>query len=669
MDELEGVTTSNPKKIELKGQFGFFSLPEKPNSIAVNFFSTIAGNNEPNSRELLRELRPLREIVPAEELDNLDSILQRDLDDYRIATSLIPYITGKTTNIAFFPSVLAVLLPKGYLIKGGQNKVYPRNLEARSSEKSSYGDFWQGKKYKVGPEVLNLGQMTIHLDKTDIIVIDGQHRSNAFRFVSGEFGKEDIYASFYKNVMKPETFSSDLPVTLIWFDSQSDANTVDPTLVARKLFVDVNNSAKSVSESRTILLDDYEIASLLTKFFYNFITSKNSERFTTSSFSLVHSGFDLNTDLDSAFNNPLILTNPQIVYYFMSWFFLGTRAQLHDLSKYSVSSDKRYKTQIQFFEKYLSFDGVESRKLWDDDSEKYVIKDIDRKSDFYLEYVSSGLAESFYKLFDSFVLYRVHIDVTNEIDSWYIDGMNTSQKKVWEKVFKGGEGLFYTFDSVSKKTQNEEFKTYLKAIQEIKDEFQKRLHSKFTEIASQDITQAYETIRTKAFQCGLMMTIAYLKEFKAIASIKEATEKLSSALNSIGKEALVNILVRLKSQIPDIKDTDPKKWLGYTRLFLRIMQDHSTDCIFYTKANYFDSPEGRIFRKKIEDKVWAYRETNENVNSTAEIDEEDLNNWVSDAVSDVKQLINLCSLNEIEFPLHELYSSTTALIDRSVFKR
>ena len=45
-------------------------------------------------RRLTEHLVPVREVLPAEELD-FNQLLQRDLDDHRVAMSLVPYLLSK----------------------------------------------------------------------------------------------------------------------------------------------------------------------------------------------------------------------------------------------------------------------------------------------------------------------------------------------------------------------------------------------------------------------------------------------------------------------------------------------------------------------------------------------------------------------------------------------
>lgn len=64
-----------------------------------------------NQSRLTALLCPVREVLPVSTM-NFNQLLQRDLDDHRVATELIPYLlTQGPTGPAFFPPVMAVLLP------------------------------------------------------------------------------------------------------------------------------------------------------------------------------------------------------------------------------------------------------------------------------------------------------------------------------------------------------------------------------------------------------------------------------------------------------------------------------------------------------------------------------------------------------------------------------
>jgi hypothetical protein len=69
----------------------------------------------------------MRERINVNEIQNINQVLQRDLDDYRIAQGLIPYLLNLVNGIkndnhlAFFPGILGVIIPKNYIANSVDN--------------------------------------------------------------------------------------------------------------------------------------------------------------------------------------------------------------------------------------------------------------------------------------------------------------------------------------------------------------------------------------------------------------------------------------------------------------------------------------------------------------------------------------------------------------------
>jgi len=232
----------NQKKyIEIYGLLGNFELPGKKTK--VRYFSTNVSSRDKKSDVylLLKELKPMRERVKANELKNLDSLLQRNLNDYRVAEELIPYLLTSSSPIAFFPAILAVLIPNGFLSQ--ENGIYPlpkTTVSENGNTLVSFDDSWKLEIFKIDDKDSNLGILSIDTNDIDVVVLDGQHRANAFRVVSNAFPDKDssVYPAFYQSIQIPSEFNAELPVTIIWFENEEIE--FDPRFVSRKLFVHVN---------------------------------------------------------------------------------------------------------------------------------------------------------------------------------------------------------------------------------------------------------------------------------------------------------------------------------------------------------------------------------------------------------------------------------------------
>lgn len=119
-------------RITVYGMFGAFHVggqAEAGSKVLVRYFSTVAAGQHSkaagDSQGLLRELKPMRERVRVSDLRDLSSLLQRELDDDRVANELVPYLRGVNTAVGFFPGILVALVPQGFL-RSQEAAAYPR---------------------------------------------------------------------------------------------------------------------------------------------------------------------------------------------------------------------------------------------------------------------------------------------------------------------------------------------------------------------------------------------------------------------------------------------------------------------------------------------------------------------------------------------------------------
>jgi hypothetical protein len=595
---LAGTSIKQRRYIELYGVIGKFHLPNK--SLKVNYFSTVANGNkkEANGYSLLKELKPMRERVKASEIKDLSSLLQRNLDDYRVAFELVPYLINQP-DIAFFGAVLGVLIPKNFLSEGNSEK-YPVRKDSKSPSglrRISFEEKWYLDVFELDSKEINLGTMSIDLNDVEVVVLDGQHRANAFRVISGAFEDRDssVYPAFYKEIINVENLDADLPITLVWFDQEKAE--FDPRLVSRRLFVDVNNTAKKVSKSRRILLNDYDVPSLLTRFFYSSIAQTRS--FEVDTFSLFHSEFDKDTDTNVSSNNTVAITNPEFIHEIFSWLTLGQR-NYSDLTIYK--SRDTLKSNIPIFATIFK-----AEKFSEKDIDPYgeilnsrfvVIKEPSKISDFESEY-NRVLHSIICQVFSDFNFFKIHFKTCKSLEDWYKAEMNTTQRLIWEEVFLGGEGLYYTFKNkeIADKA-NASLKSYLMAIEEIETRFKKERTNHFNGIAENVVNSAYDSATTKAFQVGLFMALDF---FRGEVSFEDRITEFVTRINTIKPESWVVILTEVRNKL--ISGVDPKLWPSYQNFILRIIQK---DFEYYNQGNFMNAPDGIIFKGNIEEQFNAW---------------------------------------------------------------
>lgn len=639
MSKVKGSSGSRPS-IEVLGLKGSFEVPNQ--NIKVKYVSTFAGKRDPQSGhgQLLSELKPMRERIDADELNDLGALLQRDLNDARVARELVPYLLGQNRDVSFFPAILAVLIPEGFI--KGDNKEYPSS--DKDGDTVKYGDYWSYESFRLeNDEESPFGKLTIYNESTDILVLDGQHRSSAFRFVAGDLDQdeEEIYSAFYDDTEIDEDFIADLPVTIIWFDDGED---VDPKLVSRRLFVDVNNTAREVSKSRNILLDDREVPALLTRFLFSRIASEKPYR--PDKLSLLHGAFDVDTELTNSVGHELSITNPEYIFDVMSWMFFGSSTYDSE-DRYQIHrNDKRSRTYVYVFgEEFDSgFDDNDLDLIREEDDPVVVIKDTDRIADFETEF-NTRVGALFESVFNNFTMLSPHFEAAKETKERFSDNATHGEFKIWNQVFTGGEGLYYTFMNESTDTQSVE--RYRKQIKEIENYFKKKRAEKF-DMSIEEVNQAYTSVRTKAFQIGLFMGLREFKDKLDYEKYSECHDRFVSNLNSLSKSEWVSVFNNIRPNL--IKGTDPKKWPAYQKLILRITL-RETDNPFYDSQNLKYSPEGKILREELVKRLKSWAESNGLIYSKLtddDIDIQERKSWVSDETKETKELFQECGIDPIE---------------------
>ncbi|NVI09252.1 DNA sulfur modification protein DndB [Paraburkholderia youngii] len=263
----------NIQKLHAYGSYGDFSVGTGANQIRAQYLLTKIRPGQQGSWEnqLATQMAPWREIFSIEEL-SFDELIQRDLDDSRVAHDLIPYLLGETGQHArFFPPVLAVLVPKRE-DRSGISPYYPSSKI--DGEKVSFGDIFDFSKMKFNETVTPLGEVSYNQQRTAVVIVDGQHRAMAVLALHRQLNKtwgSNPFAPYYDHIrITPEAVAHiELPVCLLWFpDLTEDAELfkaagINLISVCREIFTVVNRQAKQVSKSRELLLDDEDFAAFM----------------------------------------------------------------------------------------------------------------------------------------------------------------------------------------------------------------------------------------------------------------------------------------------------------------------------------------------------------------------------------------------------------------------
>lgn len=595
--ELEGEVAL-PKTIDLYGVFGTFRIENS--SYLIRYVSTFGNPSRDDGHgALLDELKPMRDRVRPGDLRDLRSLLQRDLSDRRVASELVPYLKGLTqSGIGFFPAILAVIVPKGYLLDSEDRPKYPTPDLKDGGRILDYEGCWSVEYYRVkGGHQVPMGRLRIVVDRTDIIVLDGQHRANAFRFVSGRFKPEGtIYQTFYNKLQSTSGFSADLPVTLIWFEGDQGTQ-INPILISRKLFVDVNNTAKPVSLARTYLLDDRRVSCIGTQEFYNHAAARGYE---PQRFSLLHSAFDMDTDLAKARLPCFSLTTPEIIEAALQFAFLGG-SSFDGLQCWKVQRLHRQRNTSRFRNIWPRFDGLQTVQTDDEDEVFVGISEAHHGEDFRKLFRES-YQPILFSMFDGLQLLKAHYEACERIATWAQQGSNTTVQEVWEKVFCGGEGLYWAFRDAD---DNERSRKYRDAIKEIETRFFEERNALFG--GGNQTKLVYDAVVSKAFQIGFVMAIDYLA-YTGEGQRLPMVDLLLERLNSYTNANWVAVITDLWPLIRPSSSTDPKAWPAYRNILLRMYDN--TEMNLYSEANLDESPDWRLCDAVLENAASAILEAN-----------------------------------------------------------
>jgi DGQHR domain-containing protein len=187
-------------------------------------------------------LKVARELIFDPQEIVLDELFQRDIDEVRVEKEIAPYLQ-RAGEIKFFNAIVVVLLPHE---KGQLKQVYGESTSAKD------GEVIGGIQIKATSEMAG----AISWDPQQIcpIIVDGQHRFCALQKVA-----EDASNELKSNLQK-----TSIPIVLLALHEQLGFQVNGSSLLStvRKIFIDLNRQAKTVSETRNILLDDRDVAAV-----------------------------------------------------------------------------------------------------------------------------------------------------------------------------------------------------------------------------------------------------------------------------------------------------------------------------------------------------------------------------------------------------------------------
>lgn len=359
--------------LTLKGSVGSFKVGKSDStmSLDVKYLLTTVGLNfnQGSDDKLLRELAPVREIFDFRDLD-FDEIMQRDIDDSRVSSELIPYIldNSQTGLIKFFPPIVVVALP----LKPNENKPAPYyDSVTRTTENlNQYGvkDWEVMQSGETGSEIFRFEQpliggksasqhdlvkFQINTSKCQLVIVDGQHRAMAllalYRNLKNQWSDSNrqAFESYYKEwtpsyIKSFDLDSIQLPMivcTIPDLDKDYDGD-FDLKKASRSIFLTLNKNARKVSRSRNLLLDDGDLVSSFMRSVLSKIKNDENNILANSSFQIHNVELDQSGDR-MKIQSPVAVTGVTHLHYMIEHMLLDS-SNISGISK----RDGRFKTRI-----------------------------------------------------------------------------------------------------------------------------------------------------------------------------------------------------------------------------------------------------------------------------------------------------------------------------------
>lgn len=357
--------------LALEGSIGSFSVGtgvEGQNSIEVKYFLTHVGLDfsTGSNEALLSHLAPVREIFDLNLLD-FDEIMQRDIDDARVSSELIPYLLDEKSVdlVKLFPPIVVVVLP----IKEGENrpgKLYSKVIEKEKPESDEDAGQYILRAGSIGQEIFQFEQpisegqrlkhdlvrFRLNTHKTRLVIVDGQHRAMAllglYRNLKDQWSDEkrapfkEYYSEWTpKYIQKFNLKEINLPIILCTFPSLDEeySGEFDLRKAARSVFLTLNRNARKVSRTRNILLDDNDIIA----YFLRRCLSKIKQKDQRSLHSLRISNIELDqSDKERLkLESSIAITGVSHLYYIIEHLLLNNGSEVNGVKPRSGNFLKR----------------------------------------------------------------------------------------------------------------------------------------------------------------------------------------------------------------------------------------------------------------------------------------------------------------------------------------
>ncbi len=523
-----------PATINVQGVLGTFKVPHADLTVEyVLTYASLDGGNTANG-QLLDLLVPVREVFHLEDLD-FDHLLQRDLDDFRVSEEMVPYLLGQTSSDPrFFPPIVAVIVP---MSGANMEELYPQCKQDSENDGDillrvfNYGNVFSVKreKGKDGQLAQSPVDICIHPTQAKLAIVDGQHRAMAmlaaYRSASNKWSGNE-FKHFYKevNLDISELRHIHLPVCIAYFPELTQGSSTTTmsnlTKACRKFFLDVNRNARHPSEARQILLDDTDLVACFTRHLFNMV-KKNTK---TGTLRLYHTEYDNPHNRVPIFR-PFALTDVYTLFSTVRSVLLTSDRSVRNPMAPPSSGKPQNNQRLQ---RELELENV----LTENDKEQLDIKITNIKQNAYPRSAEEKLRQCFEETWGQVIVnslnklypFSIHIEAVDTILKNHAPYTGVNQ--IAHTALVQGQGLRHTLNQQQqrdkelrqdgKESDAEKAWKSLRSIEEDFEKYRAKLYLKLTREPDPEeismVKRLFECFRSNAFQNGLFMTFACLKD-------------------------------------------------------------------------------------------------------------------------------------------------------------
>ena len=530
-------------------------------------YAALDGGTTANG-QLLDLLVPVREVFRLKDLD-FDHLLQRDLDDFRVSEEMVPYLLGETSSDPrFFPPIVAIIVP---MSGEDMNDFYPQCSKAKDDDQGvPLKVFNYGNVFSVKREVQNeqdgqdeqdeqLAQspvdLCIHPTQAKLVIVDGQHRAMAmlaaYRSASNKWSGNE-FQHFYQgiNLDISELRQIHLPVCIAYFpgltEDTATTQAENLTTACRKFFLDVNRNARHPSESRQILLDDTDLVACFTRHLFNMV-QKNTR---SGTIQLHHTEYD-NPHDRIPITRPFALTTVNTIFNIIrSVLLMDDRRIRNPMASYGSSG--RPPQNNPRLRRELDLENV----LTEEDKDQLGIRIAaikqesypSRGEDIFRKCFEEAWGQAIMNSLSEFYPFSMHIKAIDTVLAAHEP--YTGETKIAYTALVEGQGLRHTLDRQRERDSDQRQsgeKSYAEkaweALEKIEEDFKRHRAKLYLKLSSdpddEDISRVnrlFDCFCSSAFQTGLFMAFAYMKDKMEINDGQEFAGYVTNSIAGINEK-------------------------------------------------------------------------------------------------------------------------------------